>query len=115
MTNDDSGVYLHESLVVPAASVPDPVSSGLVALGLLLTLCAAKYKISKPNSWRKPVARRGIDIAVAPMSANYFCSSIDFFIFFVELVRLFILSRGILDLRFKPLLDSGRFLCAALL
>lgn len=41
MTNDDSGVYIDELMV---GAIPEPVSGGLSALGLLLTLWVAKRK-----------------------------------------------------------------------
>jgi hypothetical protein len=50
MTNDDSGVYIDELMVAP---IPEPVSSGLVSLGLLLMFWAAKHKQLK--FWRKSV------------------------------------------------------------
>jgi hypothetical protein len=50
MLNDDSGVFIDELMVAP---IPEPVSSSLVALGLLATLWAAKYK--KVKFWRKSV------------------------------------------------------------
>jgi hypothetical protein len=56
MTNDDSGVYIDELSVAEglgAGPVPEPVTSGLVALGLLLTLWVAKRR--QPHFSRKPV------------------------------------------------------------
>jgi len=51
MTNDSSGVYIDDLM---ATAVPEPVSSGLAGLGLLLTLWAAKRKPF--SSWRKSVS-----------------------------------------------------------
>lgn len=50
MTNDDSGVYIDQLMVT---AIPEPVSSGLVALGLLLMFWAAKHK--QLILWRKSV------------------------------------------------------------
>jgi hypothetical protein len=41
MTNDLSGVYIDELMTAP---VPEPLSAGLVALGLLLMSWAVKRK-----------------------------------------------------------------------
>lgn len=50
MTNDSSGVYIDDLMATP---IPEPVSSGLVALGLLLMFWAAKHK--QLILWRKSV------------------------------------------------------------
>jgi hypothetical protein len=50
MLDDSSGVYIDSLMVGP---VPEPVSLGLVALGLLLMLGAAKHK--QLAFWRKSV------------------------------------------------------------
>jgi hypothetical protein len=50
MTNDFSGVYIDELMVAP---IPEPVSAGLVALGLLLMFWAAKRK--QLIFWRRSV------------------------------------------------------------
>jgi hypothetical protein len=51
MTNDSSGVYIDDLMVT---AVPEPVSSALAGLGLLLTLWAAKHKPF--SSWRRSVS-----------------------------------------------------------
>ncbi len=55
MTNDLSGVYIDEVMTAP---IPEPLSAGLVALGLLLMFWAAKRK-QLPFRHKSVVAARG--------------------------------------------------------